>query len=382
MEWLNDKWGNVIMRVDMTKTSSSNSQGGFSLIELAMIMIIMGVLTVPLLQRYQVYKEEELRDKTSIAFSSVNEAIGAFYMENGYYPCPADRSIPFNDPDHGESVENCTTEVPLGSCSANNGICHGGGGGGSVLGGVPYATLNIPYTDAIDGYDNYMNYVVSDTYANAGTAWDETRVGTLTLEVNIMGSSEIQNQLLYGLISQGANHKGAFNTYGREILACTAGTADFQNCNNDSTFIRADRSERDDNNYFDDVVSFNVDAEEPLWKLNEATANIFNTNAGSIGIGTKTPDPTVKVDVTGDIRAQNFRANQYCDEEGGYCTQTDVIAGDRTRCPAGQYLVGIANNEEICAAMSVNVTPSTCPPGQFVTGISGNSIQCAAPVTP
>lgn len=367
-------------RVMMNKVSPSHSEGGFSLIELAMVMIIIGVISVPLMQRFQIYQKDETYSNTTLALNEIHKKLGEYYVEHGYYPCPANRSIAFGKPKHGESIANCLSAVSLGSCLSGSGACHVNGSGGSaIIGGIPYATLNLPYNNTLDGYKNPINYVISDVYLDTAKAYDDTRKGTITLSDEKGAAPLVTKNNIYGLISSGENRKGSFNVNGK-IEACTAGTADSVNCDNNSEYVDRGANYSNGASYYDDRVSFNSSEPAALWALSLTTpGGIYNTNAGSVGIGTNNPDNSVKLDVVGDVKAEQMRAQDFCSKDGKFCTQSEVIAGDKTKCPAGQYLTGIADNKPVCTAMSVTVDVESCPTGQFVIGIVGGKIKCAAP---
>lgn len=378
------------MRVDMKKLSLIKAQSGFSLVELAIIMIIMGLLTAPFLQQYNVYREQQKRDETSLSFSQSHEGLSNFYSTmidtdgdtvpdtyNKYYPCPSNPSIAFGQPGHGVSVANCWTAVPEGTCSG--GICHRNG---AMIGGIPYVTLSLPYTETIDGYKNPIKYIVSDTLVNPATASDDTREGSITWEDDTGAPTRTVNTgALYGFISPGANRKGAYDLYGN-LTPCASGTDDAQNCGNSGTFLRKRMTLASGEAYFDDIVEFVTSGPTSLWQLSEENpGGIYNTNPGPVGIGTNSPNSgtnnEIKLHVAGDVQAQNVRAAQYCDQAGN-CMPTSIIAGAGVTCAdRGQYLVGIANREPICAPVAIqNVRPRICNTDEFVSGIVGGEIVC------
>lgn len=381
----------------MKSLSLSKTQDGFSLVELAIIMIIMGLLTVPFIQQYNVYQERQKRDQTYLAFAQGHESLGNFFMTlhdtngddipdtNNFYPCPSDPAIAFGETGHGVSVDKCWT-IGNGDCSPDGGMCHRGG---AFIGGVPYVTLGIPYTETIDGYKNAIKYVISDTLVNPANAADTTRQGTIQWTDNTTGDTpEVVTNARYGFIAPGENKIGSYNIYGMQI-PCDGGTLDVENCDNDSEFVKYPIGLASNNNYFDDIVDFVTAEPASLWRLSEENPmGIYNTNTGPVGIGTNNPDGTVKLHVAGDVRAENFRATEYCglekkpNSDEPYCMDTDIIAGKGITCPDGQYLRGIYENKPDCVPIAIQaVTPGTCPQGQFVRQITTTGIVCAAPPT-
>lgn len=375
-----------------------SSEKGFSLIELAIVMIIISLLTLPLLQRYKIYTEQEKIDNTTIALNNLNSALGEFYVEHGYYPCPADRSIPLGEPHAGEAQcgdnSYAVPAVPddpnkfaaLGpnSCSSGKGICSVTGNPGKVYtGGIPYVTLDIPYTQMIDGDKNPISYSVTAAFADHTQANDTARIGSVSMKTDTINpatgavSTTPTDNIYYMLVSYGENGAGSFNLQGIQN-PCPTGTLETENCNLDATFLDRGtiRSYADNADYYDDRISPVAYAPTSIWALSMDTPGaIYNTNAGAIGIGTKTPDTAVKLDVAGDVRAQQFRGDHYCDQSGSNCFIPSSVAGDPVAgtggkdCPAGEYLTTVSQNNWTCRKMAVGVIPQTCGTNQYVSGI-------------
>ncbi len=365
---------------------------GFSLIELAIVITLIGLVSAPLLHRYQVYQTQEKIDNTTISMTAVNNALGEFFIENGRYPCPSDRAVAFGAANHGE--ERCATVVALGNntCTTNNGLCKATvtGPGASVhIGGVPYKTLGIPYSETLDGYRNSLSYAVSSAYDDATRANAPNRPGAISVDrvefpVTGVPATTTDTGIYYLLRSAGGNGNGAFGVNGGAPKPCGTGQ-DQENCDVDGLFMDMDLSEGATD--FDDRIMAVAWSPASIWAYADTPGAIYNTNTGAVGIGTTTPgrdgagvDPNIRLDVDGDVRAQQFRSTQYCDASGDNCFETRTIAGTGIQCPNGQYLIGVRNNQPVCQPMRVNVPANVCPSGQFVTSISATGvIQCAAP---
>ena len=150
------------------------ARNGFSLIELAIALVVVGLLVVPLTRAYHLYTIRKATDDTYGAQGMVSSALSMFFAENGRYPCPASRTTATGAADHGREI--CPGASPTaGSCS--NGLCRATGrdvdGDGApetvLIGAVPYADLNISVSNALDGYKRRLTYAVSERLTSSTT---------------------------------------------------------------------------------------------------------------------------------------------------------------------------------------------------------------------
>lgn len=355
-----------------------NSESGFSLIELAILMIVIGVLAVPLLQGYQISQAREKKGDSVIALRNVSGAVANFQgvQQLRNYPCPSDRSIAFGDAGHG--VSDCAKVRGLApnTCSAGNGMCKAVQNGVDIyIGGVPYATMGMPFHEMLDGYGNAL------TYAVTGPMTNPTNNPAFLFDAN-MGAIQITNEnglvsatLAHAVaVSHGENGAGSFNIYGQQ-KPCIMAYVESENCDNDGMFMSGLISLGKNNNYFDDLIKADGWTQSSIWEY-ATDEDVKSSNSGNVGVGTTTP--TAKLDVAGDLKAENIRSGQICDANGQNCFPSATIGGAGIRCPAGRVLVGIANNAPVCENISISVT-GTCPAGQFVVSVTAGGVQCAAP---
>ncbi len=123
---------------------------GFSLIELAIVLVVIAVLLATLAVPLSAQVEQRRREETIRQLDTIKEAINGFAISRGRLPCPsrlADNGIESLDPVGGETV---------GSCLAYNGY-------------LPAVTLGLSPVDsngfAIDawgGNTNRIRYAVKD----------------------------------------------------------------------------------------------------------------------------------------------------------------------------------------------------------------------------
>lgn len=353
------------------------SEAGFSLIELAIVMVIIGLLVAPLIGEFGRYLVQKHRDNTQISLRSVDTAISDYYSEFGFYPCPSDRSIAFGQPGHG--VSDCTIYTAIGanSCGGSGGqpgYCRATQGAGEVLiGGVPYATLGIPFTESIDGWNQAMTYAVTRSMTVDAATFDPAN-GVVSVRDEFGAAANFHGVV----VSAGANGSGAFNIEGTS-QPCNLALVESENCNNDGVFLNSLRySEAQNANYYDDIIKPRTWSASGIWTYTEGSASdVHSLNTGNVGVGTTTP--TVKLEVVGNLKTEEVHSNQFCNADGSICFQADFIGGTGDQCNGNLLMNGIANNRVQCTSAVVTPGTNSCPSGQFMTGISGSSVTCATP---
>jgi prepilin-type N-terminal cleavage/methylation domain-containing protein len=146
---------------------------GFSLVEMAVVLVILGFVISALLLPLQGQREIGFRTQTENQLEVARKALIGFAQANGRLPCPA--------------INGATgIEAPL-----------GGGTCTQQLGYLPAATLGISPTDvdgyAIDAWNNRIMYAVTQVNTAGGAATpDFTTAG----EMNNVGISALAPNLV------------------------------------------------------------------------------------------------------------------------------------------------------------------------------------------
>ncbi|HXU94758.1 MAG TPA: prepilin-type N-terminal cleavage/methylation domain-containing protein [Gallionella sp.] len=120
-------------------------QHGFTLVEIAMVLMILGLLLGGMLVPLGAQMEQQKVSETEKQLADAREALIGYAMANGRLPCPADPSIPT-----GQANAGIARTPP---CTGNN-----------SAGVLPWATLGIGETDA---WGNRFTYRVSSDFADA-----------------------------------------------------------------------------------------------------------------------------------------------------------------------------------------------------------------------
>jgi prepilin-type N-terminal cleavage/methylation domain-containing protein len=393
---------------------------GFSLIEVAIGLIVLGLLIGPALHIYALHVAQKPWNDTSGNAALVMSAVGNFYTNNGRYPCPADRTLPRTDPNYGK--ENCTLAIsaPVGSCTGDR-ICRAAGydtnangvddNDNVLIGSVPVSTLGIAFKDGLDGYGDKLTFMVTqiltvpatfdiskgaiivrnieyDTPASAN--YDDLGDGVDVIEQSPAPSPQRGSH--YAVVSHGADKNGAFSADGARVSNCgaLAGARDNENCNDDA-IITYDR-DRDDLSigntpaHYDDYALYATSSGSGFWSILPDTTdpanpklNIMNTNIHNVGINNDTPEEAL--DVIGNIQVKAepttldpapppamAQAAELCDQNSDNCFDPALIGGAETTmtCPEGQAMTAIQAGTVKCASFTVPST--TLPAMQSCTG--------------
>lgn len=117
---------------------------GFTLVEMAMVLVIVGLLVGGLVTPLSMQLEQRRVSETQKAMDDAREALIGFVLRYGYLPCPA--------------------------ISASNGLEDRSGNGCSNqkrVGYLPWATLGVP---KLDGWNHLFRYSVTPAFADSGPA--------------------------------------------------------------------------------------------------------------------------------------------------------------------------------------------------------------------
>ncbi len=129
---------------------SPRLQPGFSLVELAIVMLIVSILLAGVLVPLSIQMDVRKGGETRKTMDDARDALVGFTMANGRLPCPAS--------------------------AASNGVEAPGGGGACTApldGFVPAVTLSLTPADAqgylLDGWNNRVRYAITTANTNAFT---------------------------------------------------------------------------------------------------------------------------------------------------------------------------------------------------------------------
>lgn len=201
----------------------SYSCRGFTLVEMAMVLMIVGLLLGGLIPTLTAQMESQRISETRKQMDEIQQALIGYAIINGRLPCPADPTIATGQGGAGaERTPPCT--------------------GNDSAGVLPWATLGVDETDA---WGNRYTYRVSSDFADAvGTTFGEdiaygcvsTRIctpantpqyssfalcscGTLNVRSAATGGTSVAIDAPVVIISHGKNSAGAYTQQGTQLPA-------------------------------------------------------------------------------------------------------------------------------------------------------------------
>lgn len=317
----------------MKPQGNNSKRHGFTTIELAIVIVISGLMFTGLLSVYQTYKFDLGYKKTVQHAEILESSLKEYLWTYNAYPCPADPTLLPTDPDYGVSVrcglgdggndcsiqrpalENAPTIESNVTCAESLVDRNNDGINDMVLiGAFPFKTLSDAgisdfYREvyAFDGYDMRYTYAVSANMAAPASHSRSTMVsphfGAITVvDENGEQVTEPPNSAHYVIVSHGENKRGAYSPAGVQNQNCIFSTLildgiddptipgnaaaglslEIENCDhiitnaaddNDAAFRKAIRSKNEGNpSFFDDIVYYKFNFETSLWQnaLNSA----------------------------------------------------------------------------------------------------------------
>ncbi len=290
------------------KKNGKNCSSGFSLIEVSILLMILGILMVPFIRLLDLEMQDKIWSETSENPMVVRNALQKFALAYGRYPVPARRSASPGDADYGRefpigSVATCSsTDTTVCRTTAGSRDAVAPTGADPVLiGTVPFAALGLPYQFSVDGYGRKLTYAVTESQTDGtcpATSFDTC--GAIKL-VSKSGADHTNtgSNLHYAIVSHGPDGKGGFTLGGTMHDPCAGPGFDVKNCDNDAVFnsnfemlpvineagvtqYNFSRSQylAEGVGYYDDYIEYAVMTTGDIWTRVAASPDMFNRNAG------------------------------------------------------------------------------------------------------
>lgn len=204
---------------------------GFTLVEMAVVLVIVGLVLAGILSTFQTQMASAKIRETRQSLLDIRESLQAFALINGRLPCPADPVL-----------ANTTVGAGQESIGAVSGLCL------RVNGVIPWATLGVKELDAWGGRFSYS--VTDSSAAGGGPARFARRPPNpapctgqntaVTFGLCSTGSIEVQATaggaalfVAAVIVSHGSNRRGSFNPAGGVRIAGALGD-ELENANSNT----------------------------------------------------------------------------------------------------------------------------------------------------
>jgi prepilin-type N-terminal cleavage/methylation domain-containing protein len=211
------------------RSTLSNRNNGFSLVELAIVLVIVALLTSGLLLGISAQRNAAENTDARRQLEIIGEALNGFALTRGRLPCPAVANLTNTDVNAG--LENCALQ-------------HG------VL---PWAALGLPETDP---WGNRFTYFASSSFTGAVpvgalASFTLDTDGNANIKATSSSTSNLATNLPAVVVSHGSRGAGAWQPSGAQLPG--AAGDELENSDADLTFIAGQPS-----NSFDDLLTWVV----------------------------------------------------------------------------------------------------------------------------
>lgn len=163
----------------MKNTNSSQIQAGFSLVEMAIVLAIVGLLLSGLLPAISSQIEQQRRNETRKYMDEVRDALLGYAIANKHLPCP-------DTSGDGTAELTCTTVA-------------------SQIGTLPYKDFGVTDKDA---FGSVLVYAVTKEFAVPFTLSTVGAANTMRVCTTAACTTNLTNNAVAVIVSRGANWAG------------------------------------------------------------------------------------------------------------------------------------------------------------------------------
>lgn len=224
----------------MMMRRAGSGRAGFSLVELTVILVILGLLFGGIMMLGDKWTEVESQKTIGLQVKTAENALHNFVRLNNRLPCPADPTLTATDANFGREMRDGSS-----GCDDSGGVKEfpGAGSDNVAKGALPFMTLNLTAAQMYDESGTMKQYYVDETM----TLEDATIRDVDPADLDDVGGIVIQDAS--GATRAHATY--ALVSYGTEVNESTATGYEAENQSDDAVLVQATQHKE-----FDDVVVF------------------------------------------------------------------------------------------------------------------------------
>ncbi len=295
--------------------SVRSSRSGFTLVEMAVVLAIAGLLTAGMLAMLKVQAKKSQMETTKKRLVEISSALAQYQTRHGRLPCPAALGAPPINPEFGVETAGCSTLPP--NPNADPSAAPGTGGVKIRIGAVPVISLGLSSDHIIDSWQRRFVYAVSENLTVAGAP--NVNIGAITLlDNNGTPLGPNPGQTPFVILSLGKTGAGGTTYEGvKYAVPCPATGPEHENCETppNATFATKAYSESEDPAFrFNHVVLNTLDSNDPAAVCGNlgmiygpshprhdsmgCVPNMVEAANGYVGIGTESPVGQLQINTT------------------------------------------------------------------------------------
>lgn len=320
---------------------------GYTLLEIALVLAVLGVLLGGALSVYTQANDAQKFDETRERLIQIDQALKRFFAINRYLPCAANGAVPDNSAALG--LEMATNS---GTATAPRMTCVAPQGGAEMLGIVPVRTLGLPPEYAYDAWGRRISYQLTSNLRHTDNWLNQSVDGDIDVH-KLDGSvlTDTTGGAAYVLISHGRNGYYAYLADGSRLSIPGGYTgADIDNGSGlDGRFTYSEKTAS-----FDDVVLFRAKGDIYVTKRFARVVEprtVTCTNARSI---VRVPRDTWVGYFAAAYQTHANRIYNIALKMDQYCSNSTLVAP--VHCPRNTLYLGPCLASEIsggtCTTMS------------------------------
>lgn len=358
----------------MQKLNKLSFQTGFSLIQMAVAMLVLGLLVAPFANIYMIDKKTNQAIDTQKNLDAITFAIQDYKQAYGVYPRPAPMKVVRFNSSYGHDVSAATmTSVATGSCgTGGSSICVQKSTRTSlanprvIVGAIPFRLIQVPEDRSADAYGSKFLYAVTESQTDP-TTYNEKNGGVDIQDGVPKSLVDPPGSSAFIIIAPGPDRVGGYSLQGILSQSCTGLGKDIPNCNpgfetgtsvpNQAIYASILAGTANNSSHFDDFVSYITKNVDPLWRRSKTNEeNIEAIPTGNVGVGLSSPN--IKLDVTSasatpvrpSIQVKGTSGTngkiivqKVCDSSGSdtNCFDPSTIGGSGIDCGSGNFMSGI-----------------------------------------